>query len=83
VAVLAWNASVGSIGPQKTALFVNLVPVVAFAVQIVRGYRPAALEVGGAVITILALVAANLLSRPRRAKLELARVPKEELAEAA
>jgi drug/metabolite transporter (DMT)-like permease len=83
VAVLAWNASVGSIGPQNTALFVNLVPVVAFAVQIGRGYRPAPLEVAGALITILALVAANLLSRPRRPKLELAPVPREELAEAA
>jgi drug/metabolite transporter (DMT)-like permease len=65
VAVLAWNAAVGSIGPQNTALFVNLVPIVAFAVQVVRGYRPAALEIVGAVVTILALVAANLLSRRR------------------
>jgi drug/metabolite transporter (DMT)-like permease len=70
VAVLAWNSAVGSIGPQNTALFVNLVPVVAFAVQIGRGYRPALLEVTGAAITVLALVAANLLSRQRRPRAE-------------
>jgi drug/metabolite transporter (DMT)-like permease len=84
VAVLAWNASVGSIGPQNTALFVNLVPVVAFTVQIGRGYRPAVLEIAGAAVTVLALVAANLLSRPRRRKLEVAaRGRKQELAKAA
>ena len=56
------------IGPQNTALFVNLVPIVAFGVQIIRGYRPAALEVGGAALTVLALVAANLLSRRPRVR---------------
>jgi drug/metabolite transporter (DMT)-like permease len=83
VAVLAWNAAVGSIGPQNTALFVNLVPVVAFAVQIVRGYRPAALEITGAGVTVVALVAANLLSRPRRPRLEAVPRRGEELAKAA
>jgi drug/metabolite transporter (DMT)-like permease len=83
VAVLAWNATVGLIGPQNTALFVNLVPVVAFAVQIVRGYRPAALEVAGAAVTILALVAANLLARPRRQRREVAPHFEGELANAA
>jgi drug/metabolite transporter (DMT)-like permease len=82
VAVLAWNAGVGSIGPQNFALFGNLVPVVTFAVQIGRGYRPAALEVAGAVVTILALVAANLISRPRRRPLELVTL-EERLADAA
>jgi drug/metabolite transporter (DMT)-like permease len=83
VAVLAWNAAVGSIGPQNTALFVNLVPVVAFAVQIGRGYRPAALEIAGAVVTVLALVGANLLSRQRRPRLEPVPQLERELAKAA
>jgi drug/metabolite transporter (DMT)-like permease len=83
VAVLAWNASVGRIGPQNTALFVNLVPVVAFAVQIGRGYRPAALEIAGAGVTVAALVAANLLARPRRPRLEAVPQLREELARAA
>lgn len=85
VAVLAWNAAVGTIGAQNTALFVNLVPIVAFAVQVIRGYRPAALEVGGAVLTVLALVAANLLAR--RPRVQTPRpvhvVRREELAKAA
>ena len=84
VAVVAWNAAVGSIGPQNTALFVNLVPVVAFAVQIGRGYRPAPLELAGAAVTVLALVAANLLSRRRsRPRLEVVPLVERELAKAA
>jgi drug/metabolite transporter (DMT)-like permease len=83
VAVLAWNAAVGSIGPQNTALFVNLVPIVAFAVQIVRGYRPAPVEIAGAGVTVVALVAANLLARPRRPQVEAVPQLGEELAEAA
>jgi drug/metabolite transporter (DMT)-like permease len=82
VAVLAWNAAVGSIGPQNTALFVNLVPIVAFAIEVGRGYRPAALEIAGAALTIVALVAANLLSRPRALVASLPQ-PGDELAEAA
>jgi drug/metabolite transporter (DMT)-like permease len=83
VAVLAWNAAVGSIGPQNTALFVNLVPIVAFAVQVARGYRPAALEIVGASVTILALVAANLLSRRRQRRVEVIPQFDQELAKAA
>jgi drug/metabolite transporter (DMT)-like permease len=86
VAVLAWNAAVGSIGAQNTALFVNLVPIVAFTIQVARGYRPAALEIVGAVVTILALVAANLLSRPRTKRpVVVTQVPgaEQELAKAA
>jgi drug/metabolite transporter (DMT)-like permease len=83
VAVLAWNAAVGLIGPQNTALFVNLVPVVAFAVQIGRGYRPAALEVAGAGVTVIALVAANLLARPRGRRVDVVPQFEKELARAA
>ncbi len=82
VAVLAWNAAVGSIGPQNTALFVNLVPIVAFAIEVGRGYRPAALEVVGAALTIAALIAANLLSR-RRAEVAALPEPHQGLAKAA
>jgi drug/metabolite transporter (DMT)-like permease len=62
-AVVAWNGAVGRIGPQNTALFGNLIPVTTFAIEIVRGYRPGALEIVGAAITISALAAGNLLSR--------------------
>jgi drug/metabolite transporter (DMT)-like permease len=71
VAVLCWNSAVGLIGPQNTALFGNLIPVVTFAIEIARGYRPNGVEILGAAMTIGALVAANVLARrhanvPRR-----------------
>lgn len=68
VAVLTWNAAIGMIGPQNAVLFGNLIPVTTFAIEIVRGYRPGAVEFGGAALTIAALVANNLVARrPRRA----------------
>jgi drug/metabolite transporter (DMT)-like permease len=44
-------------------LFSNLIPVTTFAIEIVRGYRPSAVELLGAGLTIGALVASNLLAR--------------------
>ena len=67
MAVLTWNAAIGMIGPQNAVLFVNLIPVTTFAIEIVRGYRPNAVELAGAAITIAALVASNLVARRRRA----------------
>jgi drug/metabolite transporter (DMT)-like permease len=68
VAVLTWNAAIGIIGPQNAVLFGNLIPVTTFAIEIVRGYRPNAVELAGAAITIGALVANNLYARrPARA----------------
>ncbi|MBQ0906470.1 DMT family transporter [Micromonospora sp. U21] len=65
VAVLAWNTGVQRLGAANAALFMNLVPVTTFAVQIARGYRPEPVELVGAAITIAALVAANLATRAR------------------
>ena len=62
IGVLSWNQGVRKLGPPVAALFMNLVPVTAFAVQIARGYEPAAGELIGAVITIAAIVAANRVS---------------------
>ncbi|HEX6725665.1 MAG TPA: DMT family transporter [Gaiella sp.] len=63
VAVLTWNAAIRSIGPQNAVLFSNLIPVTTFAIEIARGYRPNAVELLGATLTIGALVASNLLAR--------------------
>ena len=60
VAVLTWNAAIGLIGPQNAVLFGNLIPVTTFGIEIVRGYRPGAVELGGAALTIAALVANNV-----------------------
>jgi drug/metabolite transporter (DMT)-like permease len=63
IAVLAWNEGVRRIGAANGALFMNLVPVVTFAIETARGYRPGALELVGALLTIAALVYANLAGR--------------------
>jgi drug/metabolite transporter (DMT)-like permease len=63
VAVLTWNAAISLIGPQNAVLFGNLIPVTTFAIEIARGYRPNAVELAGAALTIGALVANNLWSR--------------------
>jgi drug/metabolite transporter (DMT)-like permease len=62
-AVLAWNEGVRRLGAPNAALFMNLVPVVAFVIAIVRGYNPDAAELGGAALTVAALIGANLASR--------------------
>jgi drug/metabolite transporter (DMT)-like permease len=63
VAVFTWNAAIGLLGPQNAALFGNLIPITTFAIVTVRGYRPGSVELAGAVLTLGALVANNLLSR--------------------
>lgn len=62
-AVLSWNHGARILGAPNTALFIVLVPVVAFAIRIGQGYRPAVAEDLGAGIVVAALVAANLLGR--------------------
>lgn len=63
VAVLCWNAATRALGAQDAVLFINLVPITAFSVEAVRGQVPHAGELLGAVLTIGALVGANVLSR--------------------
>jgi drug/metabolite transporter (DMT)-like permease len=63
VAVTTWNTAAARIGPQNAALFLNLMPVTTFAIEIARGYRAGAAELSGAALTVLALVGGNLASR--------------------
>jgi drug/metabolite transporter (DMT)-like permease len=75
IAVVSWNGAVLALGPQNATLFGNLIPVTTFVIEIARGYRPSALELAGAVLTIAALVANNLLTRrphPRAAETDAA-----------
>jgi drug/metabolite transporter (DMT)-like permease len=67
-AVLAWNEGVRRLGAPNAALFMNLVPVVAFTIAIVRGYHPEPAELAGAALTVAALVGANLASRQDRTR---------------
>ena len=63
IAVIAWNEGIRRLGPPNGALFINLVPVVAFAIAIGQGYRPGGYEIAGALVTIAALTGANLAGR--------------------
>jgi drug/metabolite transporter (DMT)-like permease len=84
IGVLTWNASIRLIGPQNAVLFGNLIPVTTFAIEIVRGYRPDTVELGGAVLTIGALVTSNLFARRSgRASTRTIDVESDALAEAA
>jgi drug/metabolite transporter (DMT)-like permease len=84
VAVLTWNAAIRSIGPQNAVLFSNLIPVTTFVIEIARGYRPNAVELLGAALTIGALVANNLIARWAAARtVERTAPPGAELPEAA
>jgi drug/metabolite transporter (DMT)-like permease len=65
IAVITWNAAVERIGPQATSLFGTLIPVSTFTIEVARGDRPGAVELAGAALAVGALVANNLLQRPR------------------
>lgn len=83
VAVVTWNSAVGLIGPQNTALFGNLIPITTFAIEIARGYRPSAVEILGASMTVGALVVANVVVRRRAAAASPIRGVEQALPEAA
>ena len=76
-AVVSWNAAVGLIGPQNAILLGNLTPITTFVIEIVRGYRPVALELTGAALTIGALVLNNVATRRKalRRPVELGKRP--------
>ena len=75
LAVLAWNAGIGILGPANGVLFINLVPITAFAIGVAQGHRFGASEIVGVVLVVGALFASNLAGRgwPGR---KLASVPK-------
>jgi drug/metabolite transporter (DMT)-like permease len=75
LAVFTWNLGIRRLGPQNGILFMNLVPVTTFTVEIVRGYRPGTVELAGALVTVAALVANNLLARRSAAPPLPARLP--------
>jgi drug/metabolite transporter (DMT)-like permease len=77
IAVLTWNSAIGLLGARNAVLFGNLIPVTTFAIETVRGYRPGAVEVAGAALTIGALLASNLVGR-RGAAPEGRRIAREE-----
>jgi drug/metabolite transporter (DMT)-like permease len=63
LAVFAWNAGIAMLGAANGVLFINLVPVTAFAVGIAQGHTFAWAEILGSLLTLLAVVVNSLWSR--------------------
>jgi drug/metabolite transporter (DMT)-like permease len=69
-AMFAWNTGVHGLGPQRAALFMNLVPVTTFAITTISGSPPAPLELIGGALTVAALAGDNVVTllRSRQAR---------------
>ena len=65
IAVLSWNMGNKIITPVNGVLFMNVVPVAAFAVSALSGIVPTPVQLAGAAITVAALVMNNLYQRQR------------------
>ena len=68
LAVFAWNAGVAALGAANGVLFINLVPITAFAIGIAQGHRFGATEIAGALLVIGALIASNVAGRASTAR---------------
>jgi drug/metabolite transporter (DMT)-like permease len=67
LAVLFWNMAIGYLGALNAMLLGNLVPVVTFAIRILQGHRFETIELAGAGLVVMALIANNLYMRIRTA----------------
>jgi drug/metabolite transporter (DMT)-like permease len=63
--ILFWNMAVAKIGPLSAGLFANFTPVITYLIAIAQGRRPDALELIGAAIVLVALIANNRHQRSR------------------
>lgn len=63
VAVLSWNAGIRRLGAVNGVLFINFVPITAFAIGVLSGRAFSAAEIAGAALVIGALIANNLYLR--------------------
>jgi drug/metabolite transporter (DMT)-like permease len=75
LAVLAWNSGIATLGATNGVLFINVVPITAFAIGVAQGHRFGAAEAIGVMLVIGALVGSNVASRPRERR-QLASPPK-------
>lgn len=59
---LFWNAGMRALGAARGVLFINLVPITAFAVALAAGHRPSGWELAGVALVIVALMVNSLAS---------------------
>ena len=69
LAVFAWNTGVAALGAANGVLFINLVPITAFAIGIAQGHRFGASEIAGTLLVIGALITSNVAGRTSRVRL--------------
>ncbi|MFA1563117.1 AMP-binding protein [Aliivibrio fischeri] len=62
-AVFSWNHGINTLGPINGILFINMVPITAFTIGMVRGETITNIEIYGAGITIFVLILNNIYSR--------------------
>jgi len=62
-AMFTWILGARRVGPLNAMLFINLIPIVTFAVRYWQGYRFETIELVGAAMVIVALSTQNLLMR--------------------
>jgi len=62
---LFWNAGLRAIGAARGVLFINLVPITAFAIALVQGHIPSLWEILGVILVISALVLNSLAAKQR------------------
>jgi drug/metabolite transporter (DMT)-like permease len=62
-AMLLWNYGQSRVGPLNAILFLNLMPVVTYAIRLAQGARFTWAEWGGAALVVGALIANNLYQR--------------------
>lgn len=63
--ILFWNMGVAKLGPLNAGLFANFTPVITYLIAIGQGRLPAALELMGAGIVLIALIANNRHQRSK------------------
>ena len=63
--ILFWNMGVAKLGPLSAGLFANFTPVITYLIAIAQGRRPDTLELMGAAIVLVALIANNRHQRSK------------------
>jgi drug/metabolite transporter (DMT)-like permease len=63
--ILFWNMGVAKLGPLSAGLFANFTPVITYLIAIAQGRIPGTLELMGAAIVLIALIANNRHQRSK------------------
>lgn len=68
--ILFWNMAVAKIGALNAGMIGNFAPVITYLIAIIQGRRPASLELIGAAIVLIALVANDRHQRNKIGRIE-------------